>query len=95
MDIPQSQGQNRLRGFSFCMLSGIGALKGQKIEVRPTGWEDHICDFLQRQQSERAPFMPFALHIGTSLIDPYGKRMSPRKQACRRNVLMKSFSFRK
>jgi len=95
VDIAQNQGQYRLSRFSNCMRAGIGAFKGQQVEVRPTGWEDHICDFLQSHQRGRAPFMPFVLSIGALFIDPYGKRISPRKNVCRQNVLMPSFNCRK
>jgi hypothetical protein len=39
--------------------------------------------------------MPFVLSIGALFIDPYGKRISPRKNVCRQNVLMPSFNCRK
>ena len=61
MDISQSQGQHRLRAFCSSMFVGIGGFKGQQVEVRPTGWENYIRNFLQRYQRGRAPFMPIVL----------------------------------
>jgi hypothetical protein len=95
VDIPQSQGQNRLGAYSNSMRAGIGAFKGQQVKVCPTGWEDHICDFLQSHQRGRAPFMPIAIGIEAFFIDPYGQRIVPRKIACRQNVWMQSFNCRK
>lgn len=56
VDVPQNQGQNRLRAFCFRMVVGIGPFKGLQVEVRPTGWKHHIRDFLQRPQRGCAPF---------------------------------------
>jgi len=58
VDIAQSQGQNRLGGFSFRMFVLIRTLKRQQVEVCPTCWKDHICDLLQRHQCGCAPLMP-------------------------------------
>jgi hypothetical protein len=76
------------------MTVEIGAFKRQEVEVRPAGWEDYICNFLQRHQCGGAPFMPFVLQIRTAFIDQYGKRISTHKNACRQNVLMQSLNCR-
>jgi hypothetical protein len=95
MDISESQGKNGFRTFSFSLGAGICAFKGQQVEVRPTGWEDDVCDSLQGRQRGCAPFMPIFLLGGMSCIDPYGERIAPHKNACLQNVLMESFICRK
>lgn len=94
MDVSESQGQYSLCAASCLMTVEIGAFKRPEVEVRPASWEDHICNFLQRHQWEVLPSLPFVLQIGTAFIDPYGKRISMHKNACRQDVLMQSFNCR-
>ena len=93
MDISESQGKNCFRTFS--RIAGAGGFKGQKVEICPAGGEDNLGDLRQRHQCGRAPFRPFVCRGGTSYIDPFGKRISQRKNACLQNVLKESFICRK
>jgi len=67
VDVSKGQGQHSLRAVSCCMLVEIGAFKRQKLEFCPAGWEDHICNFVQRNRG-LAPFMPFFIAGRRSLI---------------------------